>query len=363
MFSNRILLMRPALYAPIAPQIRAFSLARIALEPARKTEPPPPPPLATKGRKTAATTKATATPAAKIPTSTITKKAAAVAAAPVTRTRLTEKERAARDKAKEKEKLAKAKEKENLAKAKEKEREREKLRKAKEREKEREKKAKEKLREAAKKEKEKVKAEAAKMVEKPYPPPPKAPKGGYFMFITDPNVKREPGEGVVDDAIKASQAWKDLSEAERENYKKKAERARAVWKEEIAKWVSSLNLAQLMAARANREPGTRDESAMNALPKRPSNAYAIFLRDMTSREDFRNKVDALAQKEGITDERELARKKIGLYGRTSADIWNSMSDKEKAVYSTKAADAKKQWDKEFGHLIAAQKEEIAATLP
>ncbi|EUC67687.1 HMG-box protein [Rhizoctonia solani AG-3 Rhs1AP] len=356
MFSNRILLMRPALYAHTSPQIRAFGLARIALEPARKTAPPPPPPLPpAKGRKTTATTKATDKIAAKASPPTATKKAApvaAVAAAPATRARLTDKEREARDKLKEKERLAKAKEKE-----------REKVRKAKEREKEKDKKEKEKLREAAKKEKEKVKAKAAKMMEKPYPPPPKAPRTGYLMFATDPAVKRDRGEGIVEDSTLASQAWKALSEAEREAYKKKSEQARAAWKEEIAKWVSSLNLAQLEAARANREPGTRDDSAMNTLPKRPGNRYALFLADMTSREDFRNKIDALVKKEGITDDRDVARKKISLYGRTSAEIWKSMSEKEKEAYATKATEAKEQWDKDFGHLIEAQKEEIAAALP
>lgn len=359
MFSNRILLMRPARYAPIAPQMRAFSLTRIALEPARKTAPPPPPPPPTKGRKapaapaTKVTVKATATTTAKKPVATTTRKVAPVAA-PVTRVRLTEKERAARDKAKEREKVANAREREK---------ERDKVRKAKEREKEREKKEKEKLREAAKKEKEKAKATAAKMMEKPYPPPPRRPTTGFLMFATDPNSKRDRGEGVVDDATRAGQAWKALSEAEREVYTKKSEQARAVWKEEVAKWVSSLNLAQLTAARANREPGTRDESALSVLPKRPSNAYALFLTDMANREDFRNKIDALVKKEGITDEQGIARKKIGLYGRASADIWNSMSEKEKAVYTSKYTEAKKQWDKDFGNLIAAQKEEINASLP
>ncbi|CUA69830.1 hypothetical protein RSOLAG22IIIB_04084 [Rhizoctonia solani] len=387
MFSNRILLMRPGLYAPSC-QIRAFSLAHLALAPPRKLPPPPPPPPA-KGRKAApvAVKVVVKTPAKKPAAAATTRKAAPVVAAPapVARTRLTEKERAARDKAREKEKAEKAKEKEReirakakekekekaanakerekLARAKEREKERAQLRKTKEREKERERKEKQKLREAAKKEKEKAKLAAAKIMEKPYPPPPKGPKSGYLMFATDPSVKREKGEGVVDDATKASEAWKALSDAEREVYNKKAEKARAAWKEEVAKWVSTLNLAQLEAARANREPGTRDESAMSTLPKRPGNPYALFLADMTSRQDFRNKVDALVKKEGITDEREVAKKKIILFGRTSADIWKSMSDKEKAVYTTKYEEAKQKWDKDFGDLIATQKEEIAATLP
>ncbi|CAE6443444.1 hypothetical protein ACGC1H_006112 [Rhizoctonia solani] len=364
MFSNRILLMRPALYAHTSPQIRAFSLTRVALEPTRKAAPPPPPPPPpAKGSKTATTTKATDTKTVKVPTPTTKKAAAPVPAAPATKPRLTPKEREARDKAKEKERLAKAKEKEKekVRKAKELERERDKKQKDKLRE--AEKKEKEKLREAAKKEKEKIKAEAAKIMERPYPPPPRAPKTAYFMFTTDPTVKRDRGESVVEDASLASRAWKALSEAEREAYKKKAEQARAEWKEEIAKWVDSLNLAQLTAARSNREPGTRDDSAMNTLPKRPGNAYALFLADMTSRQDFRDKIDALVKKEGFTDDRDAVKKKITLFGRTSGEIWRSMSEKEKAVYATKATEAKKQWDKDFGHLIAAQKEEIAAALP
>jgi hypothetical protein len=118
-------------------------------------------------------------------------------------------------------------------------------------------------------------------------------------------------------------------------YLKKAEQARAAWKEEVAKWVSSLNLAQLLAARSNREPGTRDDAAMSVLPRRPGNAYALFLADISSRQDFREKVDAIVAKEAPKDDREAVKKRISLYGRTAGDIWKSMSDKEKAVSSTR----------------------------
>ncbi|KAG8755434.1 hypothetical protein FRC11_006027 [Ceratobasidium sp. 423] len=341
MFTNRILLMRPALYMPISPQIRAFSMARIALEPARKAAPPPPPPPPpARGRKLAATANAAVTTTAKKSTPTAAKKAAPVVAAPATRPRLTEKERAAREK----------------------EKEREKARKAKEREKEREKKEKAKAREEAKKEKEKAKIKMSKAMKKPYPPPPKGPRGAYLLFATDPNVKRDRGEGLTEDASLAGQAWKALSEAERDAYRKKADQARAAWKIDVAKWVSTLNLAQLKAARANREPGTRDDAAMGALPKRPGNAYALFLADVTSRQDFRDKIEALIQKEGVKGDHEIVKKRIGLFGRASSDIWKSMSEKEKAVYTAKAVEAKKQWDKDFGHLMAAQKDELTATL-
>ncbi|KAF8754465.1 hypothetical protein RHS01_06104 [Rhizoctonia solani] len=338
------------------------SLARIALEPVRKATPPPPPPPAAKGKAGAAaikyatkstSTDKTAAPAKKASSATTktTSASASAAPAPAKRVRLTEKERAARDRGREREKIAKQKERE---------REREKARKAKEREKEHEKKEKAKARELAKKEKEKAKAEMAKAIKKPYPPPPRAPATAYLLFTSDRTVDRDRGEGVTEDAIKASQAWKDLSDAQREVYTKKAEQARATWKEDVAKWVSTLNLAQLHAARANREPGTRDEAALNVLPKRPGNGYALFLSDVTGRQDFRDKVDALVKKEHPKDEKDLVQKRISLYGRTSADIWRSMSDKEKAVYSNKATEAKAQWDKKFGHLIAEQKEEIAA---
>ncbi|KAH7338396.1 hypothetical protein B0J17DRAFT_662375 [Rhizoctonia solani] len=379
MLSTRIFLMRPALYAPISPQIRAFGLARIALEPARKTAPPPPPPPPpAKGRKTPAATKptatikATATVAAKKGPTTATKRATPVpvAAASTTTTRssrLTERERTAKEKEKEKEKLAKAKERERerekVMKVKEREKERERERKAKEREKEREKKEKLKLREAAKKEKEKAKVAASKMLEKPYPPPPRAPGTAYVLFASDRSVNRDRGEGVTEDASKAGQAWKALSETEREVYRKKYEKARAQWKEDMAKWISSLNLAQLTAARANRERGTRDDSTLDILPKRPSNAYALFLADITNRQDFRQKIDDIVQKEGLKDNRDVVRRRISLYGRTAADVWKTMSDKEKAVYTNKAAEVRKDWEKDYGHLIAAQKEEIAASLP
>ncbi|ELU38873.1 Tbf5 domain-containing protein [Rhizoctonia solani AG-1 IA] len=357
MLSARTLLMRPVLYAHTSTQIRAFSLARIALEPVRKATPPPPPPPAAKGKAGAAaikyatkstSTDKTAAPAKKASSATTktTSASASAAPAPAKRVRLTEKERAARDRGREREKIAKQKERE---------REREKARKAKEREKEHEKKEKAKARELAKKEKEKAKAEMAKAIKKPYPPPPRAPATAYLLFTSDRTVDRDRGEGVTEDAIKASQAWKDLSDV----YTKKAEQARAAWKEDVAKWVSTLNLAQLHAARANREPGTRDDAALNVLPKRPGNGYALFLSDVTSRQDFRDKVDALVKKEHPKDEKDLVQKRISLYGRTSADIWRSMSDKEK-VYSNKATEAKAQWDKKFGHLIAEQKEEIAA---
>jgi hypothetical protein len=168
------------------------------------------------------------------------------------------------------------------------------------------------------------------------------------LFAHDPNVKRDKSENVTEAAIKAGEAWRALSEAEREvspwskagkrvfrsgyqAYNKKSEIARAQWREDVAKWVSSLNLAQLTAARANREPGTRDEAAMEALPKRPGNAYALFLADVYKRQDVLNKVEALAQKNSGGDENKARRNMLGLMGRTSADIWKNMSEKEKAV--------------------------------
>lgn len=103
------------------------------------------------------------------------------------------------------------------------------------------------------------------------------------------------------------------------------------WRSDVAKWVSSLNLAQLTAARANREPGTRDESALVTLPLRPGNAYAMFLADLTSRQDFRDKVEALAKKEAGGDDTKLKKARIGLFGRSTSDMWKTMSEKEKAV--------------------------------
>lgn len=108
---------------------------------------------------------------------------------------------------------------------------------------------------------------------------------------------------------------------------KKAEGFRAQYKADVAKWVSSLNLAELNAARQNKEPGTRDEAALAMLPKRPSNAYALFFKDAMSRPDVLEKIDAATKKAGGVPHTS----RIGIMGKTTAAIWKSMSEKEKQV--------------------------------
>lgn len=111
-------------------------------------------------------------------------------------------------------------------------------------------------------------------------------------------------------------------------YLKRAEDAREKYQVALTKWVSSLSLAELNAARQNKEPGTRGEAALSTLPKRPSNAYAIFFKEAVSRPDVLEKVDA-AIKKNAGEGGHTAR--IGLLGKVTGAIWQSMSDKEKEV--------------------------------
>lgn len=62
------------------------------------------------------------------------------------------------------------------------------------------------------------------------------------------------------------------------------------------------------------------------LPKRPSNAYAIFLKEAFSRPDVQEKIDA-AMKKGAGAGGHPAR--IGMVGKTAAAMWRAMSEKEK----------------------------------
>lgn len=296
MFASRMLLRAPGpiLYLPV--QIRAFSLARIALEPAKKAAPEPVAPT----RKTTV----------KTPVGTV-KKSPVAAVQPVVKRRvLTDKERAAREKEKEREKAKKEKEKEL------------KLKKA----------------------------------EKPYPAPPKRPQTGFSIFFSE-NHKPGSGLGVTELASQTGAAWRELTEAQKEPYLKKAEGFRAQYKADVAKWVSSLSLAQLGAARQNKEPGTRGEAALSVLPKRPSNAYAIFFKEAISRPDIVEKVDAAVKKGG--GESHISR--IGLLGKTTGSVWRAMSEKEKQPYVSKAEEAKKAYMKHFGSAIATEKESWSAS--
>ncbi|KAG9094012.1 hypothetical protein FS749_013298 [Ceratobasidium sp. UAMH 11750] len=356
MFASRMLLRVPGRAQTLYfnPQLRAFSITRIALDPAKKASPlpPPPPPPA---------------PASK----RVTKAAPVEPEMPIRKPRLvlSDKQRdlVAKEKANEKVRAAAAKEKERLRAAKKKLRDKEKAAAAKQREKERQlaKKEKEKERQLAKKEKEKErelakKEKERKKAEKPYPPPPKRPSTSYFLFARE--YKPEPGAGVTQAAIEASEAWKALSDSEKQGYAKKFEEARAQYKTDLANWVASLNFAQLAAARDNREPGTRDEAAMEHLPKRPATSYALFLKDTVTRPDMISKVDAAAQKEAKGDPEKLKKLRIGIGGRLAAAEWKAMSDKDRQAYTDKAADLKAAWDKNFGALIAQQKEaQLSAT--
>ncbi|KAF8603591.1 hypothetical protein BDV93DRAFT_508240 [Ceratobasidium sp. AG-I] len=321
MLASRMLLRASGanLYIPV--QIRAFSLARIALEPAKKVAPEP-----------VAPTRKAAVKAVKTPVGTLKKEPVAPAQPVVKRRVLTDKERTAAAKEKEREKVraAKVKEKERAARLKEKER--------------------------AQAAKEKEKEKKLKKAEKPYPLPPKRPSTGFLLFFTDTRVANS-GLGVSEAASQAGAAWKELPESQKQPYLKKAESEREKYKAEVAKWVSSLSLAELNAARQNKEPGTRDEAALSQLPKRPSNAYAHFLKEAVSRPDVLEKIDAAVKKSSGAGGHPA---RIGLMGKTTAAIWRAMSDKEKEPYVKKAAQEKQSYDKNFGSTIATQKEAWAA---
>ncbi|KAG8717657.1 hypothetical protein FRC09_013933 [Ceratobasidium sp. 395] len=329
LFASRMLLRVPgraqALY--LNPQLRAFSITRIALEPPKKAVPPPPPAPAPKR----ASKKTPVEPEKP---------------APKRRLLLSDKGRAQVDKEKEKERKAKEREKARAAKEKERVRAaaaREKARASKQREKEREK-----LR------KEREKARELKKAEKPYPGPPKRPLTGYMLFSTE--RQKDTGLNVAQAAAETSEAWKALSDSEKQSYAKRYESARVKYDSDLAQWVASLNHAQLAVARSNREPGTRGEAALLQLPKRPGNAYALFYKDAMNRQDIADKVEAAAIKESGGDPTKAGRLKIGLRGRFTAEEWNALSDKDKQVYTVKAAELKRVWDKNYGATIAQEKE-------
>ncbi|KAG8741959.1 hypothetical protein FRC10_002225 [Ceratobasidium sp. 414] len=339
MFASRMLLRVPGrpqtLY--LGPQLRAFSITRIALDPAKKAVPPPPPPP----------------PPAPAPKRTI-KAAPAAPVKPVRKPRLvlSDKERSAAAKviAKQKARLVTEKERERERAEKAKAKAKEKAAAVKQREKARllAKKEKEKERELARKEKEKKKAE------KPYPPPPKRPMGPFLLFARQ--LKPEPGVGVAQSSIAASEEWKTLPDSEKQGYAKTYEESLAKYRANVADWVASLDTAQLSVARVNREPGTRDEAAWKLLPKRPANSYALFLKDAMTRPDMVTKVDTKAEKEAKGDANKLKKLKIGIRGQLAAAEWKALSGKDKQVYEARAADLKANWDKNFGATIAQQKE-------
>ncbi|KAG8724683.1 hypothetical protein FRC09_015594 [Ceratobasidium sp. 395] len=343
LFASRMLLRVSgrvqALY--LNPQLRAFSITRITLEPPKKAVPPPPPAPAPKR----ASKKAPVEPEKP---------------APKRRLLLSDKERAQVDKEKEKERKAKEREKARAAKEKERVRAaaaREKARATKQREKEREK-----LKKEREKARELKKAESTlgpQISREPYPGPPKRPLTGYMLFSTERH--KETGLNVAQAAAGTSEAWKALSDSEKQGYAKRYESARVKYDSDLAQWVASLNHAQLAVARSNREPGTRGEAALLQLPKRPGNAYALFYKDAMNRQDIADKVEAAAMKESGGDPTKAGRLKVGLRGRFTAEEWNALSDKDKQVYTAKAAELKKVWDKNYGATIAQEKEAQRST--
>jgi hypothetical protein len=70
---------------------------------------------------------------------------------------------------------------------------------------------------------------------------------------------------------------------------------------------------------------------LEALPKRPGNAYAIFLKATHGRQDIADKIETIAKKEAGGDPEKMKRMRIGLIGKMSGELWRGMSDKEKLV--------------------------------
>ncbi|KAG9088176.1 hypothetical protein FRC06_002190 [Ceratobasidium sp. 370] len=359
MFASRMLLRVPGRTQTLHlnSQLRSFSLTRIALDPPKKAAPPPLPPSPPPPPPPPAPAPKRAIKAAPVEPEKIIRKPRLV---------LSDKERglAAKEKAREKTRAKAAMEKERQRAAREKLKLKEKAAAVKQREKERQlakkqkdkehelaKKQKAKERELAKKEREKEKER--KKAEKPYPPPPKRPMTPYFFFARE--LKSEPGASVTQAAIEASEAWKALPDSEKQVYVKKYEEAQAKYKADVADWIASLNYGQLAVARFNREPGTRDEAAMERLPKRPGNSFALFMKDMMTHPGMNKKIDAAAEKEAKGDPDKINRLKLGIRGRLAAAEWKTLSDKDKQVYEAKAADLKAAWDKDFGITIAQQK--------
>ncbi|QRV78240.1 HMG (high mobility group) box protein [Ceratobasidium sp. AG-Ba] len=326
MFASRMLLRVPGQSLYLPSQTRLFTLSCIALEPPKKVVPPPPPPPPSKR-----TTKNAPTPAPEQPT---TRK----------RLVLSDKERgvtASKSKAateqKEREKARLAKEKERLKAQKEKE--------------------KEKMRLKAQKEKEKE--EIKKKLAKPYPAPPKRPPSAYIRYFMEHKIA---GANVTETATATSEAWKALPESKKQDYAKKYEEELAQWKVEIADWVSSLNASQLEAARANREPATRDTAAFDQLPKRPANPYALFFKDFSKRPEIAKRIDEMAKKEAEKDGRLIQRVVAGMRGRLTGEEWRKLNEKEKGVYVAKYEELKKSYQANYGALIAQQKDAHRASV-
>ncbi|QRV93032.1 HMG (high mobility group) box protein [Ceratobasidium sp. AG-Ba] len=330
MFASRMLLRVPGQLLYLPSQTRSFTLSCIALEPPKKVVPPPPPPPPSKR-----TTKNVPPPPPEKPT---TRK----------RLVLSDKERGVKE---SKSKAAAA------VTAEQKEREKARLAKEKEKLKAQKEKEKEKMRLKAQKEKEKE--EIRQKLAKPYPAPPKRPPSAYIRYFMEHKI---PGANVTETAIATSEAWKTLPESKKQDYAKRYEEELAQWKIEIADWVSSLNASQLEAARANREPGTRDTAALDQLPKRPANPYALFFKDFSRRPEIAKRIDEMAKKQAEKDGRLVQQIMAGMRGRLTAEEWRKLSEKEKGVYVAKYEELKKSYQTNYGALIAQQKDAHRASV-
>ncbi|KAL3876772.1 hypothetical protein ACJMK2_034568 [Sinanodonta woodiana] len=178
------------------------------------------------------------------------------------------------------------------------------------------------------------------------PKPPKKSPGKFFLFMQD---KREqifaenPGKKVTELAKIAGAMWNKLDEKDKKFYEEEDLKRKQEYAKEYELYLGSLTQNQInqlevekhqkILSRKERKQKMiqkRDEKEL-AKPKRPSSAYGLFMKDFYAKN---------ASKDSVKGSSFISFKVI-------ADVWETLSNEEKMVYSNKAAELVKEYRKDM----------------
>lgn len=159
---------------------------------------------------------------------------------------------------------------------------------------------------------------------------PKRPLSGYFRYSQ--SIRAEVQERTGLNGIKVTpyltQAWNELSDAEKAKYNNQAAKEMKKWKKKFEAYKKTKKYAEFQAKKKAKKLRNRKPKDKNA-PKRPMSAYILFANDV--REDVREELGENAS--------------FGQIGSKISSIWNSMDEEEKECYQLAAEKAKEKYQK------------------
>jgi len=179
---------------------------------------------------------------------------------------------------------------------------------------------------------------------------PKKPVGGAFGVFTNEKrpefMKACQGQPVSAVSKMAGEAWKELSDADKEPYQKKYEENKAIYEKEMAEFLASGGVKTKGAAalRSEKKAAKAEKLAKKDLdaPKKPAGGgYGRYLAEK------RDEIKAMLP----------ADHKITDVAKKAGELWKALSEQDKEKYQAEFAKAMEKYSAEFAAYKESKKSE------